>query len=98
MRELNNIAKPGVAEAMLTTAGFVAGERQRRVAVVEWPDPEIAWRAIACVGPAVPTLRGSDVAAVKQEILAALEPCRDDRGVYRFCNDLHFVVATKPLG
>jgi SAM-dependent methyltransferase len=97
MVELNNIAKPGVAEEMLTTAGFVVGERERRTSVVEWPDPDIAWRGVTSVGPAVPMLRGSDVAEVKGEVLAALEPCRDERGVYRFRNDLHFVVATKPF-
>jgi SAM-dependent methyltransferase len=98
MRELNNIAKPGVVEAMLAAAGFVVGVREQRTSVVEWPDPEIAWRAIASVGPAVPALQGSDEAGVKREILTALEPCRDERGVYRFRNDLHFVVATKSRG
>jgi SAM-dependent methyltransferase len=96
MRTLNNIAKPGVAEEMLATAGFNVGRREQRVSIVEWPDPEIAWRAMMSLGPAAPTLRSNDVTAVKHEILESIESCRDERGVYRFRNDQHFIVATKP--
>jgi SAM-dependent methyltransferase len=96
MREQNNIAQPGVAEAMLTSAGFVVDGRDRRTAVLEWPDAEIAWRAVASVGPAVPALRQSDLTSLKHDILAVLEQSRDSRGIYRFRNDQHFVVASKP--
>ena len=96
MRRLNNIAVPGVAEDMLAGAGFDVVERSSRTSVVEWPDPEIAWRAMASVGPAVPALRHGDVAAIQRDVLAALEPCRDERGVYRFENDHQYVVARKP--
>jgi SAM-dependent methyltransferase len=96
MRRLNDIARPGVAEAMLADAGFTSIERDRRISVLEWPDPEIAWRAVSSVGPAVPALRHAGVEAVKAAVLDALEPCRDARGVYRFRNDHQFVVARRP--
>lgn len=96
MQRLNDIAHPGVAESMLVSAGFDRIERHHRVSVLEWPDREIAWRAVASVGPAVPALRHAGVAAVKAAVLEALEPCRDERGVYRFRNDHQFVLARRP--
>ena len=44
MRDINNIAFEGVAERMLTEAGFVDLERGGRIAMLEWPDPDTAWR------------------------------------------------------
>ncbi|MFT7650253.1 MAG: ubiquinone/menaquinone biosynthesis C-methylase UbiE [Candidatus Poriferisodalaceae bacterium] len=37
-KKLNNIATPGVAEEMLTGAGFDLIERGARVSTIEWPD------------------------------------------------------------
>jgi len=96
MKQLNNIAAPGVAEEMLTTAGLDVVERGARVSIIEWPDSDTAWRALSSVGPAVPALRHSDPIAVKAAVLQAIEHCRDTRGAYRFQNDHHFVVARKP--
>jgi SAM-dependent methyltransferase len=96
MRRLNNIAGPGVAEDMLETAGFAVDERGQRTSVVEWPDPELAWRALSSIGPAVPALAHGDIDAIRRDVLATLEACRDARGTYRFRNDHHFVVARRP--
>lgn len=95
MKRLNDIATPGVAETMLTESGFDVLERGTRVSVVEWPDPELAWRALSSVGPAVPALRHTDPTIVKHAVLEAIEHCRDDRGIYRFRNDHHFVIARR---
>jgi len=96
MKKLNNIAMPGVAEQMLTDSGFEVLERGARVSVIEWPDSEVAWRAVSSVGPAVPALRATDPAIVKEAVLEAIDHCRDERGVYRFRNDQHFVIARRP--
>lgn len=95
MKKLNNIATVGVAEEMLKGSGFDVVERGSRVSVIEWPDAELAWRALSSVGPAVPALRKTDPAMVKRSVLEAIDHCRDDRGAYRFENDHHFVVARK---
>jgi SAM-dependent methyltransferase len=95
MKKLNNIAVPGIAEQMLADNGFDVVERGARVSVIEWPDAELAWRAVSSVGPAVPALRHSDPAIVKQAVLEAIGHCRDERGAYRFQNDHHFVIARK---
>ena len=93
---MNNIAFEGVAENMLTEAGFVELERGQSVAFVEWPDPEIAWRAFSSMGPIVPALEHTDHEVLKREVLAALEHCRDRRGIYRYQNDQQFVTGRKP--
>jgi SAM-dependent methyltransferase len=95
MRRLNDIATPGVAEAMLAAAGFEVSERGARVSVVEWPDADVAWRAISSIGPAVPALRGRHGDAVRREIMDALEAGRDERGIYRVRSDHQFVLARK---
>lgn len=96
MVKLNDIARPGTAEEMLVASGFEVVERGQRISVIEWPDVELAWRAMSSLGPAVPALRNGDVATIKREVVAALESCRDERGVYRFRNDHQFVIARKP--
>jgi ubiquinone/menaquinone biosynthesis C-methylase UbiE len=96
MRRLNDIAMPGIAEEMLEASGFSVLERGGRVSTMEWPDADIAWRAVSSVGPAVPALRSNDTTVLRDAVLAALEPCRDRRGVYRTRSDHQFVVARKP--
>jgi len=96
MRQLNNISAPGVAEAMLAESGFTVLERGGRTSVIEWPDAEIAWRAISSLGPAVPALRTNDPSVLEREVLDALEACRDGRGIYRVRSDQQFVIAQRP--
>lgn len=96
MKRLNNIGTPGVAEEMLEASGFDVVERGQRISTIEWPDAEIAWRAIASIGPAVPALEHGDIDAIKADVLTAIESCRDRRGIYRFRNDHQFVIARKP--
>ena len=96
MKRLNDISRPGVAEAMLTGAGFEVARREGRESVVEWPDEELAWRALSSTGPAVPALRHGDHTAIRRDLLAVLAACRDERGIYRFRNDHQFVTAWKP--
>ena len=98
MKQLNNIATPGVAEAMLEASGFVVTERGARVSVVEWPDAGVAWRAVSSTGPSVPALRGPDADVARRGILDALETGRDEHGVYRLRNDHQFVIAETLTG
>jgi SAM-dependent methyltransferase len=95
MKRLNNISTPGVAEEMLVASGFDILERGQRISMIEWPDPDVAWRALSSIGPAVPALRNSDHVALRRDVLAAIEICRDELGIYRFRNDHQFVIARK---
>jgi len=96
MRRLNDIATPGVAEDMLVDAGFGVLERGARVSTLEWPDAEIAWRALASIGPAVPAIRQAGREHMKGEVLRAIRDCEGRDGAYRFRNDHQFVIAEKP--
>lgn len=96
MRRINDIAHAGVAESMLAGAGFEHVERHARISILEWPDPEIAWRAISSIGPAVPAIRHAGTATVKRAVLDAMEPCREKGGIYRFRNDHQIVLARRP--
>jgi SAM-dependent methyltransferase len=95
MRRTNGIARPGVAEDMLASVGFEMIERDGRTSTIEWPDEDIAWRALASVGPAVPALEAVGAEVLRPQVLDAIEDLRDDSGIYRFCNDHQFVVASK---
>lgn len=96
MRATNAIAKPGVAEAMLAAAGLDVVERGARVSVLEWPDEDVAWRALQSIGPIVPALANTDHDVLREAVLAAMRPCRDRDGVYRYRNDQQFVIARRP--
>ena len=93
MKRLNNIAAPGIAEGMFTASGFEVLERGSRISVIEWPDPETAWRAASSMGPAVPALRHTDPTIVRAAVLESIDHCRDEHGIYRLRNDHHFVIA-----
>jgi SAM-dependent methyltransferase len=97
MKRTNAIARSGVAEDMLQAAGFTVLERGSRVSTLEWADADIAWRAISSIGPAVPALEHVGAEALRPVVLAALEGCRDELGIYRFQNDHQFVVAEKAV-
>ena len=88
--------RPASPRRCWRASGFSVLERGGRVSTMEWPDADIAWRAVSSVGPAVPALRSNDPAVLRDAVLAALEPCRDQRGVYRTRSDHQFVVARKP--
>lgn len=96
MRRTAGIGRPGVAEEMLAAVGFDVTHRDGRTSVLEWADAETAWRAVASVGPAVPALREVGASVLQPQIMKVLEPLRDSHGIYRFRNDLQYVIATKP--
>ncbi len=96
MKRTNDIATAGVAERMLADAGFIVVGRGSRVSTIEWPDADIAWRALSAAGPSVPALRHSDPQVVRAAVLGAIEHCRDRNGGYRFRGDHQFVIARKP--
>ena len=90
---LAEIGRPGVAEGMLERAGLAPVERGTVESISEWPDSELAWRAIAAIGLASPSIEHSGEAAVKAEVLAALEPFTSaDTGI-RLMSELGYVIA-----
>ncbi len=95
MKTLNNIAHPGVAESMVTNAGYEIVDHGSCPAMLEWPDDDIAWRAIASTGPAVPALQTANPAALREDLLESIQPFKDDRGTYRLFHEHRYVVARR---
>ncbi len=93
LASLAEVGRPGVAEGMLERAGLTPVERGMVESLSEWPDPELAWRAIAASGPAWPSIEHNGEAAVKAKVLAALAPFTSaDTGV-RLASELAYVIA-----
>ncbi len=94
---LATIAKPGVAEEMLSAAGFGSIERGTTSAILELADDDSAWRALRSPGLAVPALERVGEAELRTQVLSAIEPFRAPDGSYRLANELVHVVARKGL-
>lgn len=88
------IADPGVAEAMLESAGFVPTERGTVEIVSEMPDPQLAWRAWASAGPAFAAIGNVGEAAVRDCVLAVLEPLHEPNEGIRTAGYFDYVIAT----
>ncbi len=95
MKTLNNVAFPGVAETMLQESGFEVVGRGSRTSVLEFPDDDIAYRALISTGPAYPAVRDTPPEVLRAEVLDAIAHCRDERGTYRFRNDHQFVLGRR---
>lgn len=93
MMSLANIGAPGVAEAMLEGAGFSEVERTGVQSVLEFPDAEIAWRALRSPGLVVPALRDVGEPELRARLMAAVEHLRAPDGSYRIVNELTCVTA-----
>lgn len=90
------ISGPGEAERMFAAAGLDAVERGTTPAILELPDPDSAWRTLRSPGLVLPSIRHTGDEALRDLVLAAIEPFRADDGSYRLVNELVHVMATKP--
>jgi SAM-dependent methyltransferase len=90
---LAEIGRPGVAEGMLEKARLVPVERGAVASISEWPDSELAWRAIAAIGPAWASIEHSGEAVVKAEVLTALGPFTTEDAGVRLISELGYVIA-----
>lgn len=88
------ISDPGVAEAMLESAGFVPTERGTVEIVSEMPDPQMAWRAWASAGPAFAAIGNLGEAVVRDCVLAVLEPLHEPNIGTRTAGYFDYVIAT----
>lgn len=85
--------RPGVIEEMLTAAGFVPGERGTVTVVNEWPDVEIAVRALASGGPSVPAIRAVGLDRFCAALREAIEPLHVPGVGIRICSELGWITA-----
>ncbi len=92
--EPGKIAQPGVAETMLTDAGLRLLERGTVGCASEWPDREVAVRALAAPGVAHHAIRHSGLETFVATALDAIQPFQTPNG-YRLTSDVDYVIATK---
>ena len=91
-----NIGRPGVAEQLMADAGLLPGERSRIKLHWEFPDPELAARAIASVGPAYLAIQHiGETAFIDSVIKAASELYVEGIGV-RAEVEIQFLIGQVP--
>jgi len=66
--------EPGVIEEMLSSAGFTQCERGTVTVTNEWPDAELAIRAMAAAGPSVPAIQAAGYDQFCQALREVIEP------------------------
>ncbi len=93
LMDLATIGTPGVAEQMFESAGLTVTERGATSARMEWPDDDIAWRALRSPGVARPPLDHLGDEALRKLALDAISAFRADDGSYLLNNELTHVVA-----
>lgn len=86
------IGVPGVAEAMLESAGFVPTERATVEIVSEWPDADLAWRAWAATGPAFAAIAHVGEEAVRQAVLGVLGPLQEPGTGFRVSAEFDYLI------
>ena len=93
---LAEIGSPGVAEGMLAASGFELIERDATSAILEMATAHDAWRTLRSPGVVAPSLEHVGEDALREQVLAAIEPFRAADGTYRLVNELTHVLARKP--
>jgi SAM-dependent methyltransferase len=87
--------RPGVAEAMFATAGIDVVERGTSTVVNEWPDVDIAVRALTAAGPSVPALEAAGLGRFTAELAAALTPLDGGHGI-RIASEFGWLIGRVP--
>ena len=85
--------RAGVIEEMLTSAGFRIRERGAVSVVNEWPDLEIAIRALAAAGPSVPAIEAVGFDEFCDALREVIEPIHVDGVGIRITSELGWITA-----
>lgn len=93
---LASIGKPGVAETMLESAGFVVAERGQTSAIIEAANADDIWTTLRSPGVVLPSINHVGEDELQAQVMAAIAPFEADDGTYRLVNELTHVIATKP--
>ena len=90
--------RPGVAEQMLADAGLEFVDRGAAQVVNEWPDLDLATRALTSAGPAWPALQAVGYDRFAEAIREAIRPlCAEAVGV-RIVSEFGWIVGRVPSG
>jgi SAM-dependent methyltransferase len=89
------IGDPGEAERMLDVAGLDVVARGTTKARFEWPDADIAWRALRSPGVVVPALEAVGEDHLRERVLEAVARFRAPDGSYVLANELVHVIGRR---
>jgi ubiquinone/menaquinone biosynthesis C-methylase UbiE len=88
--------RPGVAEQMLADAGLEFVDRGAVQVVNEWPDLDLAVRALASSGPSWPALQAVGYDRFAEAVRDAIRPlCTEDQGV-RIVSEFGWIMGRVP--
>lgn len=96
LMDLAQIGRPGVAEAMFDAAGLDVVTRGTTAARFEFPDDDIAWRALRSPGVAAPSLAAVGEDELRSRVLDAIAPFRAGDGSYVLQNELTHLITRLP--
>jgi ubiquinone/menaquinone biosynthesis C-methylase UbiE len=85
--------RTGVIEEMLAAAGFRVRETGTVTVVNEWPDVDIAVRALTAAGPSVPAIEAVGSDAFCDALREVIEPLHTDGVGIRVSSELRWVTA-----
>lgn len=91
--EQGDTGRHGVVEEMLIATGFRARERGTVSVVNEWPDADIAVRALAAAGPAVPAIEAVGLDAFSGALREVIEPMHVPGVGIRITSELGWITA-----
>ena len=87
--------RPGVIEDMLTAAGFDVLERGAVTVVNEWPNPDIAIRALTAAGPSIPAIDAVGLDAFSDALSGVIQPLHAPGTGIRISSELGWVTARR---
>jgi SAM-dependent methyltransferase len=90
--------RPGVAEQMLADAGLEFVDRGTAQVVNEWPDLDLAARALASAGPSWPALQAVGYDRFTHAVREAIRPCYADGLGVRIISEFGWVMGRVPGG
>jgi SAM-dependent methyltransferase len=88
--------RPGVAEQMLADAGLEFADRGTAQAISEFPDLDLAVRALAAAGPSWPALQHAGPDRFAEALRQALSPLYVEGLGLRIVSEFGWILATVP--
>jgi SAM-dependent methyltransferase len=87
--------RPGVVEEMLTSTGYRLRERGAVSVVNEWPDVDLAVRALAAAGPSVPAIDAVGLDAFRDALRDVIGPMHVPGVGIRITSELGWITADR---
>ena len=88
--------RPGVAEQMLADAGLEFAGRGTAQVVNEWPDLDLAARALASAGPSWPALQAAGYDRFAEAIRQAIRPLYTEGLGVRIVSEFGWIIGRVP--